>query len=328
VCVVTVLTLIAALLTGAQVERNRIAQLREDVAELMTAGQMAMNQDDVPFAQARFQEAWRLVQSEPALADHVPGVAGWLDHSGRAASQQHWQRRLPPREFDERRDEALIESLLLEPRSENAVQLAREAIAAALELTIANDVAWRTDRELLVLTEAELLAHSRGSAEALAHLDEYSEFASRRWNLRRAAYLTKLNRGKEAEEATSQAEEFPPDELGMRLLEGFRLIRSQNFDAALAEFEAVLAAEPAHFEARLCQAVCFLHLQRSQEAKIGLTACIAQRPDFPWSYYHRAQAWKASEDFSAAASDLQRALASKPSPTLRQSAEALQASLP
>ena len=56
-----------------------------------------------------------LVQGEPALQDHQTGVAGWLDHSRRAANQQRWKQRVPPREYDELRDEAVVRSLLLPP---------------------------------------------------------------------------------------------------------------------------------------------------------------------------------------------------------------------
>ena len=51
--------------------------------------------------------------------------------------------------------------------------------------------------------------------------------------------------------------------------------------AALAEFEKTLGAvEPDHFLARCLQGVFFLRLDRSAEARVALTACLAQRPRF------------------------------------------------
>src|SRR5436309_10830973 len=62
-----------------------------------------------------------------ALLDQTH-VAGWLDHSRRAANQQRWKHRIPPREYDELRDEALLLSLLLDPHQQEPVQAARQAI--------------------------------------------------------------------------------------------------------------------------------------------------------------------------------------------------------
>ena len=49
----------------------------------------------------------------------------------------------PPRPYDERRDDALVLSLLLDPFRQKPVSAAREAMEAALEFTIPEDLAWR-----------------------------------------------------------------------------------------------------------------------------------------------------------------------------------------
>ena len=80
----------------------------------MQAGQQALDDNDADVAHGRFLSAWLKVQSEPSLIDYQLGVAGWLDHSRRAVIQKQWRQRVSPCEFDERRDEALLLSLLLE----------------------------------------------------------------------------------------------------------------------------------------------------------------------------------------------------------------------
>src|SRR5262249_26342417 len=142
-------------------------------------GQEALLRHEEDIAQERFREAWIKVQAEPALQDYQTGVAGWLDHSRRAANKQRWKQRNPPREYDELRDEALVQSLLLDPLRQEPEPAARQAIRAALELTLAGDPAWRKEREHLVLLDADLIGLQAGAAQALARLDEVEQPSSR-----------------------------------------------------------------------------------------------------------------------------------------------------
>jgi tetratricopeptide (TPR) repeat protein len=84
--------------------------------------------------------------------------------------------------------------------------------------------------------------------------------------------------------------------------------QKQDFASAVSAFDKVLALEPDHFSARLCQAACLLHLKRPTEAKIALTACIGQRPNFVWNYLFRGQAYMQLSEHALAAQDFQRAL--------------------
>jgi hypothetical protein len=94
-------------------ENQRLAQLRDEVDRLVKEGQESLVRHEEDIAQERFREAWIKVQAEPALQNYQTSVAGWLDHSRRAADKQRWKQRSPPREYDELRDEALVLSLLL-----------------------------------------------------------------------------------------------------------------------------------------------------------------------------------------------------------------------
>jgi len=87
---------------------------------------------------------------------------------------------------------------------------------------------------------------------------------------------------------------------------------------ALPELEFVLAQEPEHFAARLLQSLCFLRLDRPAEAKVALTACMAQRPRFGWNYLLRWQAHTALGKVELAGIDFDSILAGRPSDALSQ----------
>jgi tetratricopeptide (TPR) repeat protein len=300
-------------------ENTRIAGLRRDVAERVRSGREALARDELEVAQARFQDAWQKVQGEPALADHGTSVAGWLDHSRNAINRYHWKQRVPPRDFDSRRDEALLLSVLPCPHLPDSVQAAREAIQAALELAPAN-FAWQLEREQLVLLDSELVDRASGSEAALALLEGTTEFNSHLFHARREQLLRKLGREGEADRARVQAERHPANPVVVSFHKGMALARDRQFSAALAEFEAVLQREPEHFGSRLLQSVCFLKLSRPAEALVALTACVAQSPRFPACYVLRGQARAALGDEELAEQDFETALAVRPSDAMRMAA--------
>jgi tetratricopeptide (TPR) repeat protein len=288
-------------------ERQRIAQKRDTVEARMQEGQEALMRGDGDAASEKFRQAWVEVQGEPALRDYQLAVSGWLDHSRRAVSGQRWKHRIPPREYDERRDEALLRGLLLDPQGEHPVREARDAVAIALEFTLPNDPAWRAEREQLTLLDAALIHTDVGAEQALARLCAEEDFSSQLFHTRKAAYLDELGRKNEALAERSRAAQFPPNETATRFTEGMDHVRRKDLASATRDFEAVLDAEPEHFMARLLLAVCFLQQDRPAEAKVALTACIAQRPRFAWSYLLRGRCIQKLGDPVAAKRDFQRA---------------------
>ena len=314
---------LAVTVIGRQAEARRIKHLRIDVAELVNDGQTMLEQGEVDVAYGRFHEAWMIVQAEPALEDHRPGVGGWLDHSRRAINQQQWKQRIPPREFDERRDLALLESLLLDPLPAAPISAARESIQTALELTVAGDPAWQLQRQRLVLVEADLIARDASAAQGLAVLDATREFSSRLFHEYRARFLTQLGHQEDAQRAREQAALFPQDAAESLFMRGMDRSRQREFSAALSDFDELITLEPEHYTARLFQAVCFLNLKRPGEARVALTACIAQRPRLYCNYFFRAQAFMAIGEARSAVQDLQRVLEMNPSKPVRSATDAL-----
>lgn len=318
VIALTMLVTGVGLAVGEYQENKRIAAAEVEIAGLMKAGREALDDAEVDVAHGRFLAAWMKVQAEPALIDHQLGVAGWLDHSRRAIVQKQWKQRVPPREYDERRDEALLFSLLLEPRSDQQAPMARDAIHTAIDLTIPGDPGWTQEREQLTLVEADLIALESGAKHALTFLDATNEFSSRQFHECRAGLLELLGRSTEAAQARQAAAQFPPYESTGTFLSGMDRVRRREFDLALQDFEQVLNFQPESFATRLFQAICFLHLNRPGEARVALTSCIAQRPHCLWSYVFRSQASVALGDRKAALVDLHRVLDTRPSGPLEQ----------
>jgi tetratricopeptide (TPR) repeat protein/tRNA A-37 threonylcarbamoyl transferase component Bud32 len=305
-----------ALVHGAM-ERARLAATRGEVARLMKEGQDALLRQDVDQAQARFQAAWMLVQGERALQEEQTHVAGWLDHSRRAVSQHRWRQRIPPREYDSLRDEALFLSLLLYPDQQEGVRVARLAIDAALALTLPDDPVWRGERERLIVLDADLYLWGGAAEQALKRLADAAEPFSRLVHERRANYLDVLGRKTEAVQARQRAEQFPQEKSEVLFLRGIDHLRHKEFAEAAREFEQVLDEEPEHFTARLFQAACYLQQQQPTVAKVALTACIAQRPPFGWSFLLRGQAHLQEGNCAAATQDFERALNLNPGEPLR-----------
>ena len=294
-----------------RMERDRIAGERERVEALVKEGQDALVRGDEAVALDRFRTAWVLIQGEPALRDYQLGVAGLLDHARRADNRQRWKYRTPPPEYPERRDAAMLQSLLLDPLQREPVRAARDAVAAALEFTLPNDPAWLPERERLTILDADLIFFESGPALALARLDAGAG-SSRLFHARRAAHLDQLGRVGEASAARALCDRCPPDEIATRFFDGMDRLRRREFAAAEGAFEAVLDAEPEHFTARLFLAACALHLNRPGEAKVGLTACVAQRPWFAWCYALRGQCAEKLGDPTAAKRDFARAAELQP----------------
>jgi tRNA A-37 threonylcarbamoyl transferase component Bud32 len=290
-----------------RMEAQRIAGARERVETLVAEGHEALARRDEARAEVKFLEAWTIVQGEPALRDYGMGIDSWLRHARTEANKYSWKQRIPPPEYPERRDEAYFRSLRLEAGEVDSLKWARESIAAAVALTVPNDPVWKPERERLAILEADVLLAGTGPAAALARLEKEGAGASRLFHARRAVYLERLNRRSDAESARRSAETFPPEEQSARLFSGMDHVRQRDFVSAERDFEAVLDAEPEHFAARLFLAVCAMQQNRPGEAKVGLTACIAQRPYCAWSYRLRGQCEEKLGNAPAAQRDFGRA---------------------
>ncbi|MFO0942631.1 MAG: hypothetical protein U0930_17990 [Pirellulales bacterium] len=304
----------------SSIERTRIASLRSEVAQLAKQGRDAAEDGLYDQALQHMTQAWRLVQAEPALSDLSLGVEGWLDHCQRAASVELWSGRVPPRDFDQLRDDAVVDSLLLEPKSTDSYSLAREAIQQARELTegegTIDELAWKPQRELLDLLEAGLIADNEGPEMARVYLQARPPHNTRIYWESLAA-LQDDGQSVKRQEILEKALQFPPDTTKKAWILAISDLRHGRFEEAEKHLQQIIFQEPANFSARLLQGIGYSRVGRFAEAKVALTACIAQRPTSAWSYYWRAIAELGLNDSASAKVDLERVSKLKRSQTLQ-----------
>jgi tetratricopeptide (TPR) repeat protein/tRNA A-37 threonylcarbamoyl transferase component Bud32 len=295
--------LIAAGVVLGYAREQRLARSRGEIVQLVREGRDALAGEDVQLARVKFEAALSKILAEPALRDQELLVRGWLEQGLRDSEKHRWKQRTPPPVFDERRDEALVQCVLSDSRDKESVHAARQSIQDALEFAVT-----RGDREQLVLLDADLVLRAGDAPRALALLDEREGISSQMWHRRRAACLERLGKTPEADAERRQAEKLAPEDTLRFFLDGVDRFHLQDFSGAARDFDNVLGLEPEYFIARLFQAICFLRLQRHAEAKVALTACIAQRPQCVWSYLFRGQAHTGLGEHALAARDFCRAM--------------------
>jgi serine/threonine protein kinase/Tfp pilus assembly protein PilF len=168
---------------------------------------------------------------------------------------------------------------------------------------------------LLILSQVvvPLPAHAANSprqpaTRGLQILDRANRLgpASRAFHLFRARLLAQQGDVNEASAERRQAEALPPVSACDCYLAGVDRFQAVDTPGAVRFFREALRKQADHFEARFHLAICSLQAGALEEAQIGLTACIAQRPRFAWAYLMRGVASpnsavaEAEADFSTA----------------------------
>jgi tetratricopeptide (TPR) repeat protein len=105
-----------------------------------------------------------------------------------------------------------------------------------------------------------------------------------------AHVLSLRGRQSEADAERARAEALRPVSGGDSYLSGVQQFREGNASAAIRLAHEALRLRPNHFEAQCFLAICALNAGHPEEAQLGLTACIGQRPRFAWAYLLRGQA--------------------------------------
>jgi tetratricopeptide (TPR) repeat protein len=208
-----------------------------------------------------------------------------------------------PQSFDERRDEAILCSLELDCGRPDSFKAVQQAVDGVLEFAAKPD-----DQEQLVLLKVHLALQADDVAGAMKLLDEHAQKSSRHWHQKRAECLQRLGRKSEADQQRALAEQFAPTDALSHFLTGVNLMLGRDLNGAVRDFDRLLTLEPEHCSGRFFQAICLLKLNRPGEAKVALTACTGQRPQFVWNHVYRGLAYLRLSEHVAAAQDLQRAL--------------------
>ncbi len=166
---------------------------------------------------------------------------------------------------------------------------------------------------LLILAEAlsqqtDLAPQERCRA-ALQTLDRAGRLGidTRVYHLRRASLLEQLGEAEETRKEKEKANMQSPQSSLDYFLNGEENYRKGAWVAARADFNRLLAMQPAHFWAQFFLAVCHLRLGEWEAAKAGFNACQARRSDFVWTYLFRGFANEKLGAFREAEEDFQNA---------------------
>jgi tetratricopeptide (TPR) repeat protein len=151
----------------------------------------------------------------------------------------------------------------------------------------------RTGCYELLLIRADAVAHPLAAREsrqtnafvrvALQSLDRAAALgiSTKSYHLRRARYLEWLGQEAGARQESRWAEGMQPTSASDYFLLGAQEYRSDKFQRASSNFEAVLRLQPNYFGALYGSAMCDMNGGRWAGAKAYLTICLGRHPDLP-----------------------------------------------
>jgi serine/threonine protein kinase/Tfp pilus assembly protein PilF len=129
-------------------------------------------------------------------------------------------------------------------------------------------------------------------------------FQTRTLELRRAECLDQLGRDNARDVALSAAEQLQPStRLDYFLLAEYER-KAGRLDNAVAAYRQALRRDADDFWSMHFLGICLYQQKEAVGAVSHLTACVAYRPDFVWSYLARALAFAELDDFDSAYADL------------------------
>jgi serine/threonine protein kinase/predicted Zn-dependent protease len=318
-------------------ERRREAAARDEVQELLRAGEAAARQEDWADARSRAATALARVGAEPFLENYRAQADDLLAHSERRLAAQADDRRAADtaRRFFARRDEALFHGMntvaggsLLTGMDEAVHRRAAETAAHdALALVGIKDTdtgPWTLDAVFrdthqrdnvqtscytLLLLLADFAADAHDPEAALRLADRAAQVSTPTYacHIRRAHFLTALGRESEALRELKLFVETPPSSALDYFLMGIEEYRAGDLTAARTAFQAALGKQPAHFWAQCHLALCSIQTRRWDDATTALTSCLILRDDFVWVWLLRGYAHREAGRFDVADADLREA---------------------
>jgi tetratricopeptide (TPR) repeat protein len=309
-------------------ERERRTAVHREVHEELAKGQLALDGGD-------WQEARRAVEAVRSRLDaggpHLADLCELADHL-LAGADERVAAAEKLKQFLHWRNEALFHGTLI-PGVDRPPDLRRSQEAAwralkVLGVPLAGSSAPAFDRALTAVEQEEVargcyevllvlagtLAHEGSQPklyEALGLLERAAQVRppTHSYYLRKNRYLERLGDHAGARRAAEHAKALgSPQGAFDYFLLGEEQLQQGNLEQASAHFQEALRCEPRHFWAQYCQAVCALRREQIGEARVGLTACLRERPDFVWVYNLRGFAHVRLKEFGAAELDFQAAL--------------------
>jgi tetratricopeptide (TPR) repeat protein len=317
----------------AATQRERLADLRDEVKDLLRDGEGALGQQDWRKARLELTRARDKAGDEADLADLRVRIDQLLEQTDRQRSDRE---RLQG--FRSRRNDALFNATLftggdLIATLDETRTAAREALAlfgvapgsdtaptaASPYLQQQEQAEVRAGCYELLLVLAEAVAQPRPgqpdadqraqAEEAVRILDRAARIGppTRAYHLRRARYLAQEGDAAAAEQERQKAEAVVPAGALDHFLVGEVEYRKRDWKRAIDAFENVLQEQPEHFWAQYYLALCRLKTRHPDLAASGLTACLALRPGFAWPHLLRGAARGELGQFAGAEADFQAA---------------------
>jgi tetratricopeptide (TPR) repeat protein len=338
--VVAVLGVAAAVLLFEQRRVTQDRQRQADIAVVRLSEQERLARGGQFLAGGNWQAAQReadgvlaRVGTEPLLTDLRQSAERLLGEAERRGQEQKRRQLAQDRklEFSRWRDDALFHGTMFagvdlpanRPRSRESARRALEVLGVTLansstpgtHLALTRKERAELTRDcydlLLVWAGAVAQQGSRGQLlAALAILRRADRLgpATHSYHLRQSRYLEQLGDSAGARRAAARAAAVPPQGALDYFLLGEGQMRRGHLKRACASFQEALQHDPRHFWAQYFQAVCSLRLERFGAARVGLNACLRDRPDFLWAYTLRGFAHGMLHDFKAAEYDFAQAL--------------------
>ncbi|MBN9522629.1 protein kinase [bacterium] len=318
----------------AATERERLTGLRGTANGLVHAAEAALAAKDWAGARVALARAHEQVGGEPDLADLRDRVAGLQQRADRQRADHD---RLEA--FRDRRNDALFHATMFTGTGLAAAvrETSAAATAALMQFGVSPgtttaptvDSPFYTAAEKAEVTEgcyellvvlADAVAQPRPgqsaddvrrqAVEAVVVLDRAAGLgrATQAFHRRRAQYLAQADQTDTAtRERGLAAATLPTTPLDHFLL-GQERYRAGEFTAAVGAFEGALQLQPDHFWARYFLGLTWLKARRPDQAVTCLTACLAQRREFPWLHLLRATALGELNQYDRAEADFDTAL--------------------
>jgi serine/threonine protein kinase/tetratricopeptide (TPR) repeat protein len=305
-------------------ERERLAQLRTRVKDLLHAGEAALAAHDWHNARLQLTRARDQASDEPGLAAERGRIRHLLGQA-----ERHRQHHECLQKFHRLRNDALFHATLVTGGDragalEDTRTAAREALAlfgcvgAARPAVKSPNYSPAERKEivagcyelLVLLADAGAQPSPRQAEESLRTLGRAAGLgvATQAYHRRRAHFLALAGKAEAAAQEARRAASVRPASALDHFLLGQDWYRQGDGKRAIHAFENVLQLQADHFWAGYYLALCRLKARQPEQAAASLTACLARRRDLPWLYLLRGSAWselgrfdRAEADFAAAA---------------------------
>jgi serine/threonine protein kinase/Tfp pilus assembly protein PilF len=317
-------------------ESRRLDRLRVEVQADWHRGQEAMRQEDWAEAKHQFAIGLNRIGEEPSLQERRATLEILDAEASRRLKEEETRRRTQKlyRDFLAARDEAIFQGIAADAPDALATGMNADAVRAAFAASahtalalVACDLeggdAWAPPRELsdsqkaevtagcytILVLLADAAAARNASVEGLRLLSRAEQIgpSTHAAAAREAEYLRQNGQQDRAQQVRRRTGDRSLAGALDFFLVGHAHLQRGEIPLATGAFESALAAQPDHFWANCCLAVCELRQERWASAKLRLAICLLLRPEFVWARLLRGLAHTKAGDFDTAEIDFRHA---------------------